>query len=153
MVSDNNYAERLLKRMTAEHEIARALMAISRGTDTLDADLVRSGYHPNSTHTNGQLSIPGDTFGDFIVDRLPSAGYVQTSHLLSNIWITFDGDEVARVSSQFLSKALRVDGEHSVVVTVVGRYDDSFSRRDGLWAIDARTVRTQFDHETEHSPV
>lgn len=130
-----------LARLVAESAIRDALARYARGADRNDVELIRSAYHPDATDSHGYFSGTIDGFVDWFRER--HAGVTQSMHFLGNCLIEFDGEESASVETYCQAfQRLRDPAILGVLqdLHVLCRYLDRFERRDGRWAIAARTV-------------
>lgn len=132
-MSDADTVEELL----AKQAIAERLAIYARGADRIDADLIRSVFHPDAVADYGAMfSGTGWGFADFIAQVHPP---MQThSHHLSNVLVTVDGDHAG--SECYVIAQFRVaDGDGGLQGGVsYGRYVDRWERRDGEWRIGHR---------------
>ena len=127
-----------LQELSDKQEITEVIYRYCRGLDRMDADLVRSVWHPEGTADYGPDMFRGT--GDGFVDWVCAAhaGMERHSHQITNILIEVDGDSAA--SESYVTVALRTKpaAGKSVEIVARGRYVDRWSRRDGRWAIDHR---------------
>jgi hypothetical protein len=80
------------------------------------------------------------------------AGLQQHSHQVSNIIIELDGDSAG--SEAYVTATLRLHRENRVMqMTVISRYVDKWSRRDGRWALDHRIAVMEMDEMREVIPM
>jgi len=127
-----------VETLLAKQEIYEVLVTYCRGVDRLDEDLVRSIYHPDGYDDRGYWRGPGWSFAPFVINRLRDANSA-TTHSITNVLIEIDGN-VAVSESQVQATLVRRN-TNPVVTDVMGaRYVDRFSKRDGHWKIDERTV-------------
>jgi hypothetical protein len=126
-----------LDSLLAKQEITEVLFTYCRGVDRLDEALVRGIYHEESYDDHGYWKGRGQDFGPFVIDRLREAN-VGTTHSITNILINLDGD--VAVSESQVMVTLRRRGEDNLVDVMGARYVDRFSKRQGRWKIEERTV-------------
>lgn len=127
-----------LEELLAKQAIMEVLHSYCRGVDRLDVDLVRDIYHEDAFDDHGYWSGRGHDFAPFVVNRL-RAENAWTTHSITNALIEVRGDLALCESQVMVHLKRRTDGP--VIVDVMGaRYVDRFSRRDGAWKIDERTV-------------
>ncbi len=152
-----------LQALLAKQEITEVIFRYARAIDRLDETLLRSVFHPDSTHNHfyqGPSSDPDrpasdEDPGDFVrfaFDVL--SAYRYTHHQLGNTLIELDGDNTARVETYFTAfHRMRAQGdplappnaqETEMDYFVAGRYLDRFERRDGEWKIAQRTGMTDW---------
>jgi hypothetical protein len=72
---------------------------------------------------------------------------VRHQHSLSNITIDLEGD-VAHTETYYFVVMQFHDDDRPLIVSG-GRYLDRFERRDGVWAIVARVMVNEWQHEAE----
>ncbi|WP_234180741.1 nuclear transport factor 2 family protein [Sphingopyxis sp. NFH-91] len=127
-----------LDELLAKQDIIEVLHMYCRGVDRLDEELVRGIYHEDAYDDHGYWKGRGWDFAPFVVGRLREAND-WTTHSITNALIELRGDK-ALCESQVMVH-LKRRGAGPVLVDVMGaRYVDRFSRRDGVWKIDERTV-------------
>ncbi len=157
-MSDNR-----LRELLAKQAIVEVTIRYARAIDRLDETLLRSVFHPHSTHNHfyqGPSSSPdrepsdadpGD-FVRFAFGLLTT--YVRTHHQLGNTLVEFDSDTQARVETYFTAfHRMRAQGdplaaenafETEMDYFVAGRYLDRFEYLDGAWKISHRTGMTDW---------
>lgn len=152
-----------LQGLLAKQEITEVTVRYARGIDRLDEALLRSVFHPDSTHNHfyqGPSSDPdrpaeGEDPGDFVRFAFQVLSvYTHTHHQLGNTLIEFDSDTQARVETYFTAyHRMRPQGdplaaenafETEMDFFVAGRYLDKFELRDGAWKISHRTGMTDW---------
>ena len=127
--------------LMAEREILRQLNHYCRGLDRFDIDLWKSVWHDDATldYESGHLKGRAlDMAAQMTVGHEVYAGH---SHQIMNPTIRIKGDRA--VSETCAHAVLRGYADPSGTVTdshYRGRYLDRWSRRDGRWAIDHRTL-------------
>jgi hypothetical protein len=134
-------ADVALARLVAESEIRDALARYARGADRNDVELIRSAYHSDATDSHGYFSGTIDGFVEWFRER--HAAVTQSMHFLGNCLIEFDGEESAFVETycQAFQRLRDPAGAGTLQdLQVLCRYLDRFERREGRWAIAARTV-------------
>lgn len=134
-------ADDAVARLVAESEIRAALARYARGADRNDVELIRSAYHPDATDSHGYFSGTIDGFVEWFRER--HGAVTQSMHFLGNCLIEFEGDEAALVETYCQAfQRLRDPVAAGTLqdLHVLCRYLDRFERRDGRWAIAARTV-------------
>jgi SnoaL-like domain len=129
-------ADTLLDREMIKEAMAR----YCRGIDRLDADLIRSAYHPDAFDDHGPFKGLRDDFVEWIVPFLRRE-YVTTSHHLTTQSIEVDGD-VARVETYAVVVQQKESDAGTLQLIANSRYVDRFERRDGDWRIAHRVVVT-----------
>lgn len=122
-----------------------------RSVDRLDVPLGHSVFHEDSYADFGaSYKGPGRGWIDFIcVEHLK---YLHHSHQVTNIVIEIDGDRAG--SESYVTAKLRSrQGERLIQFEFCARYVDTWSRRDGHWAIDRRECVIDFDSTTDVTPI
>jgi len=128
---------------TAIHDV---VLRYCRGVDRMDADLVRSCYHPDATDEHGSFAGTVDEYLTWVFRLLSS--YDSTQHLLANHLVEFaDGTPesgVAVSESYGVAVHQTANGPASKNLVVGFRFVDRFERRDGEWRIAARAATTEW---------
>ena len=127
-----------LEELLAKQAITEVLHRYCRGVDRLDEDLVRDIYHDDAFDDHGYWSGRGHDFAPFVVNRLRQEN-AWTTHSITNALIEVRGD-VAISESQVMVHLKRRNGGPVIVDVMGARYVDRFSKRNGVWKIDERTV-------------
>lgn len=128
-----------LRQLLDKQAITEVLYRYCYAMDQNDRDLGRSVWHPDGTANYvGMFDGTGWDFVEFGQSG-HEAAFDGTSHQVTNIVITLDGDHAS--SSTYVTAACRIAG-HDLVYRIRGRYLDEWSRRDGEWRIDARRFET-----------
>jgi hypothetical protein len=139
----------LVQRLLDEREIEAVLVNYCRGVDRLDAELLRSVYHPDAIDNHG-ATFRGNAheFVDVIIERLSRAS--RTLHTIGNVTIDIRGDH-AWVESYFLvyhhedrANPTPLMNPAGTDLLAAGRYVDKFEKRDGAWKILRRDVLREF---------
>ena len=130
--------------------ITEQIYRYCRSVDRLDVSLGHSVFHEDSYADFGGYKGPGRGWIDYIcVEHL---NFLHHSHQVTNIVIEVDGDRAG--SEAYVTARLRFkDGETVKERQYWARYVDSWSRRDGHWAIDRRDCVIDFDSEEEVNPM
>lgn len=133
-------------RYEVEREITAALHAYCRGIDRMDADLIRSAYHPDGWDDHGDhFRGPVEEYVPWVLDVLATR-FSSTMHCLSNISIEFEGG-TAGVESYLIAHHVSADG--SSLRTFGARYVDRFTHREGAWRIAHRTLVAEWQVEQQ----
>lgn len=137
------YAAMDIDDLVAQQEIRDVLIRYTRGIDRMDADLVRSTYHPDAHDDHGAYQGDVDGFIEWVQRAL--SYFDATMHFIGNQLVEVDGD-VAHAESYCVAYHRRrarpgVDGEqgeegHDLVTAL--RYVDRLERRGGVWRIADR---------------
>ena len=138
----------LLDELVAKDAIREQIYNYSRGLDRMDKELAREVWHPDGTAD--YLGIYEGTGAGFVDWVWPGHERLAAhSHQMTNILIKVDGESA--VSETYVMASLHAKPTPTSASTrlVRGRYADSWSRRDGRWAIDHRVFTLDFT--TEHA--
>jgi SnoaL-like domain len=123
-----------------------------RAMDRIDHELGYSIWHEDGTADYGPGIFQGTGRG--FVDHV-CIQHAQTlchSHQMSNIVIEIDGDKAASESA--VTATLRIEQSGKLMqIMVWSRYVDTWSKRDGRWAIDHRIAINDFDEIREVTPL
>lgn len=140
-----------LQQLLDKQSIVDRLCDYARGVDRIDRALIGSVFHAGAELDYGAMFTgTADEFTDFICVVHPSME--ATSHHLSNISVTVDGDRAG--SEAYVLARLRSRGHRGTLNDTVlsGRYVDQWARRDGQWRIDRRTYLHGMDTTQEAAP-
>jgi hypothetical protein len=127
-----------LGMLIAKQEITEAIYRYCRAYDRMDLDMALGIWHPGGTVAYG--AIYDGPAADYF---RPSWDYRATlanfSHQVTNILISFDGDDQA-ASESYVTASLQQQPNDGIINEDLyrGRYLDRWSRREGRWAIDHR---------------
>lgn len=137
-------SETELRVLLDRQAITDKLAAYCRAVDRLDIPLGHTVFHADSHADYGASLYQGDGRGviDFICNSHLST--LNHSHQICNSTVTLSGDSAGSETYFHSATRLMMDGKHTQI-RVWGRYLDTWSRRDGEWAIDRR--RTVFDFD------
>ena len=132
------HREQALAEMLDREEIRGVLTDLARGTDRLDADLIRSCYHPDAIDDHAEYRGGPEGFAEWVLEVLPH--FATTTHFLGNMSIELDGNiahcETYCVAHHF-TRPEDAGGERDLCMGL--RYVDRFERRDeGCWRIAER---------------
>ena len=107
-----------------------------RSVDRLDVTVGHSVFHEDS-HADFGASYVGTGRGwiDFICEE--HKRFLHHSHQVTNIIIELDGDQAGSESYVFATLQ-RQDGDKVIQHEFWARYIDSWSKRNGDWAVDKR---------------
>ena len=131
-----------LRKLQDKDEIRDVIMRFCRGVDRLDAELIRSCFHPDSYDDHGHFKGTGPEFAAFIVKALPKYAH-HTTHSVANLLIELDDNDPDGANSEgyVLAYLRRRDEDGAEWLDVfAGRYVDRFARRKGEWRIARRIV-------------
>ncbi len=125
------------EEIAAKAAITEVLYKYCRSMDRIDADLGYQIWHDDGTaHYSRIYEGTGRGFIDWVCEFHRSL--VSTSHQITNVLIEIDGDLAS--SEAYVTVRLRSEDGDGALVDLVGagRYLDTWSYRDGRWAIDHR---------------
>ena len=130
--------------LVAKQAISEVIYTYCRALDRMDLELAHTVWHPDGTADYGATMFRGPGAGFLEWVWVQHAGMMGHSHQITNILIEVDGDRAA--SEAYVTAALRLpaDGEQATEIVSRGRYVDTWSRRDGRWAIDHRRFAEDF---------
>lgn len=143
-MSDQDRLERLERDLAvalAEVDRLRSLEAIRdciqrvcRGIDRIDADLLRSAFHPDAVVHFGKI-YDGDAAGWISAAIAHQKTQSQRQHMPGSISIRIEGDEAVAESYELDRHKSPVSGD----LVLGARTLDRLSRRNGQWKIVERT--------------
>jgi hypothetical protein len=137
---DDGALEPRLRQLADRLDIVDCLHRYARGMDRLDRELVRSAYHDDAVDDHVAFVGPADDFIDWAFEY--HATQVRHQHYVTNHSIELDGDE-AHVETYYTFVGTERDAAAPLTV-FGGRYVDRFARRQGRWAIAARTCLVEW---------
>jgi SnoaL-like domain len=129
-------AETQLDLLAARQAITDKLHQYCYAVDGLDAPLGHDVWNPDGTADYGDFFVGS---GHELIDRLVEqhSRFRGTSHQVTNVRI--DVDLAAdRATSEAYVTACNRHGELDILIRA--RYQDTWSRRNGVWRIDTRLV-------------
>ena len=133
----------VVEELLAKQAITEVLHRYCYAMDANDRELGYSVWHDDGTaNYEGMFEGLGREFVDFGQSG-HEAVFPSTSHQLSNVLVEVDGD---RATSKSCVTAACVIAGTDLVYVIRGRYLDDWSRREGVWAIDARRFVTDLWH-------
>jgi hypothetical protein len=139
--------EDALRDLQARQEIRDCLARCARGVDRLDADLIRSAYHPDATDDHGMFVGGREEFIAWAID-LHARAHLTHQHHLTNHLCRVDGDH-AESETYFAFIGVNrpgSPGDAPTLVTSGGRYLDRLERRAGEWRIAVRVALRDWSH-------
>ena len=134
---------RLLDDLVAKDAIREQIYNYARGLDRMDKELAYAVWHPDGTARYiDTYEGTGAGFVDWVWPYHEQL--VAHSHQITNVLIKVDGDTA--VSESYVMASLQAHPTETSAVTrlVRSRYADTWSKRDGRWAIDTRVAITDF---------
>ncbi len=158
----NTHTDYSTDRLADRAQITDALYRYCRAIDRYDCEALRDVYHPDAIDSHG-LYIGGlDGLIDWVRERHKSISF--SMHIVANILIEFAGADAAVVETYFHCSqhypaeegaAAKVPSQGqskagvAMDLTGYGRYVDQFTRRNGVWRIQHRSVVTDWNMLTE----
>lgn len=121
-----------------------------RSVDRIDPELGHSIFHADATADYGDF-YKGDGRGAIDAICASHRHMANHSHQVTNI-IYRQNEDLAATESYFMAGVRMLNGEQLMQVNIWGRYLDSWSRRDGKWGIDKRTVVYDLDEVRPITP-
>jgi hypothetical protein len=129
--------------LLAKQAITERLHQYCVAMDRCDRELGYDVWHPDGTaHYDDAFEGSGRDFVDFGQGSHETV-FDGTSHQVTNVMIDVDGDRAQSLA--YVTAALRIAGTELHYV-IRGRYQDTWSCRDGQWRIDARRFDTDLWH-------
>jgi hypothetical protein len=140
---DNN-AGAAVDEIVAKQAITEVIYTYCRALDRMDWELAHTVWHPDGTADYGPNMFRGTGPGFIEWVWAQHAAMMGHSHQITNILVEVDGDHAA--SEAYVTAALRLptDGAQATEIVSRGRYVDTWSRRDGRWAIEHRRFAEDF---------
>lgn len=138
-----------LQNLYDREAIRDCLYRYARGIDRADEKMLRSAYWPDAHDCHGAYDGPIEGFIERA--RVVWDAGARNIHVVSNIFIDFQGADRAEVESYFTGyqRGQTADGTVQQFL-LVGRYCDLFERRGTEWRIAQRTVA--YDWVEEQTP-
>ena len=132
----SGWVDAAVSDLEAKEKIRTVLATYCRALDRMDKELAYGVWHPDGTaHYIGIFNGTGRGFVDWVWPV--HEAMVGHSHQIANTLIELDGDRAR--SETYVTVALWPRDNEGVEISVRGRYLDSWSFREGRWAIDHRT--------------
>jgi hypothetical protein len=137
----------ILGELVARQDITDHIYRYCRSVDRLDIPLGHSIWHEDGIADYGTYYHgPGKGVIDLICKN--HSGLLHHSHQISNILIELNRDTAG--SESYCTASLRLQRGDSVMHMMVwSRYIDSWSSRNGRWALDKRIAIRDFDEIRE----
>ena len=135
-----------LQLLLDKQEITEVIHLYCRALDRRDEELLRTVFHPNSTHDHGPYEGPSSDFCKFVMKGFSTIG--ATQHQVGSILIDLQGD-IAYAETYWVAfhRIPENQSEGDVLfkshgkdedLFIGGRYVDRFERRNGVWKIAHR---------------
>lgn len=141
-----------LQAVADRQAITDQIYRYCRAMDRIDHELGYSIWHEDGTADYGEAVFTGS--GRDFIDHVcrQHAQLLCHSHQVTNIIIELDGDRAG--SEAYVTATLRMERDGRLLqMTVLSRYVDRWSRRDGRWAIDHRIAIIDMDEIREVTPM
>ncbi len=136
-------ADTALEVLVAKDQIRDQIYNYSRGLDRMDRALALQVFHPDAVvtqpnGTGGGFKGNGEDWVNFAWKA--HANLASHSHQMTNTLIRVDGNKAT--SETYAMDSLRTEPTESSASTnlVLVRYADTWSKRQGRWAMDTRTI-------------
>lgn len=146
-MADNDRLDRLerdlaaaraeIDRLKAIEAIRECIYRVCRGADRVDAEIIRSAFHPDATIHYGKM-YDGDVEGSIAAGLKHQSAQSQRHHMVGNIIVRIDGDQAFAESYELDRHKTATNGEMRDLV-LAARTLDRFALRDGEWKIVERT--------------
>ncbi|HEX7871798.1 MAG TPA: nuclear transport factor 2 family protein [Sphingobium sp.] len=140
-----------LQELADRQAITDQIYRYCRSMDRMDHELGYSIWHEDGTADYGHVfQGSGRDFIDHVCGQ--HSHLLMHSHQMSNILIELDGDRAG--SESYVTATLRMarDGK-TMQMMAISRYVDTWSRRDGRWALDHRIAIMEMDEIREVTPM
>lgn len=137
----------LLTQVADRQAITDQIYRYCRAMDRIDHELGYSIWHKDGT-ADYEANYKGSGRG--FIDHVCAqhAGLLQHSHQMSNVIIELDDDKAG--SESYVTATLRIErGGKLMQMTVLSRYADRWSKREGRWALDHRRAIMEMDEIRE----
>ena len=142
-----------LQAVADRQAITDQIYRYCRAMDRIDHGLGYAVWHEDGTADYGVAVYQGT--GARLHRSCLRAAHAQLlvhSHQMTNIIIELDGDHAG--SESCVTANLRIEREGQLLqMTVLSRYVDRWSRRDGRWAIDHRVAIMDMDEIRPVTPM
>lgn len=147
-----------VEELVAKQEITEAMYRYCQAVDRADWEGVRGAYHDDAYDAHGVYSGPAEGLYPYMIKR--HEALEQSMHFIGNMLIDLrlDGDPPAAFVEAYCQAMQRMkpDAEHvpamfggldldavpngSRTVEMAVRYIDHYTKRDGVWRVQHRTV-------------
>jgi len=140
-----------IQRLADHQAITDQIYRYCRAMDRIDRELGYSIWHEDGTADYGHnFQGTGRDFVDHVCTQ--HSHLSMHSHQVSNILIEINDDHAG--SESYVTATLRMQRDGKMLqMTVISRYVDTWSRRDGRWAIDHRIAVMEMDEVREVTPM
>lgn len=141
-----------LSDLADKQAITEQIYRYCRSVDRLDVSLGHSVFHEDSTADYGPRGYQGPGRGaiDWICEA--HGHLLHHTHQVTNVLIELTGERAS--SEAYVTATLRMDREgRTMQIESWARYCDTWSKREGSWAIDQRETVIDFDSIREVTPM
>ena len=128
-----------MQELLDKQAITELIYTYPRGLDRLDRDILLSIGHPDAKMKFGNTVFPSwSAYVDWLIKA--HNDMVGNNHRITNILIKVDGDKAVSECSGTATLLVPKVGDASLYEErwMHSRYLDTWSRRDGKWALDDR---------------
>lgn len=142
----------LIQECADRQAITDLLYRYCRAVDRIDHELGYSVWHKDGVADYGERVFQG--LGRDFIDHVcqQHSQLINHSHQVTNIVIELSGDRAA--SEAYVTANLRMErGGKLMQITVLSRYLDQWSRRNGCWGIDRRQTLMDMGEIREVTPM
>jgi hypothetical protein len=126
-------------------ELHELVFRLARAIDRNDRAGILACYHPDAVDDHGEFKGPAEGFADWVA-MLHRERVESMSHLIANHLVEIAGNEARGETYVLVYLKGRPTAGQRFLMTGVGRYLDSFERREGAWRIARRLVITDIEH-------
>lgn len=135
-----------VRHLMDREEILDCVNRNARGLDRLDAELLRSTFHPDAVDNHGPFTGGREDFVKFAIDI--ESSFFWTHHGVTTHTCEIDGD-CAHCESYVHFFVQTADRQH--VAAGGARYIDKLERREGRWGIVIRRVMMDWSIQVPYS--
>jgi hypothetical protein len=134
-----------LHELIARQEITDVVKRLARGTDRLDAEMIRSCYHPDGFDDHNSFRGSPEEFAAWVCEVLPH--FTATHHFVADPLIRVYGDTA---QADTYCQAHHIADDNDMVLSL--RYLDRFERRGGRWLIARRVCVFDWTYTVPFDP-
>lgn len=141
-----------LRAVADRQAITDQIYRYCRSMDRIDPELGYSIWHEDGTADYGADAYQGSGRG--FIDHVCAQhrSLLTHTHQVTNIIIELDGDRAG--SEAYVTATLRMQrGDRLMQIMSWSRYVDTWSKRDGRWAIDHRVAIMDLDEIRDVTPL
>jgi hypothetical protein len=136
-----------LEDLLAKQAITEVIYRYSRGIDRMDKDLCNSIWNRGATADFPNAKGTGPEIIDSVFKI--HATLLSHSHQMTNILIKISGDTAVSETYGMVSLYARLADDKTRTTLIRNRYLDRWSRHNGMWGIDHRTLVVDFRSDVE----